>query len=390
MSGWRAFFAATLLLMSDTVFADYKSDFAEGVVAAERQNWANVRSTMQRALAEQPTPSASTRIQGVAYLPKFYLGLAAWNEKDCVAAIRYLEDPATVAAMRGLKEASRQALMLRTCRARLAAQEAPKDPVSSPAAVATTDPGRATPTTTPATKPPAVTPPQPTPATVASKPADTGLDQRRVKALRDRLVVIDALMKDSSIALNDAAGSSGGAELRTRFDTLRLELRRQRDGISVVARGRDVAALTRAETDLGRLNQQATALKSELQAAQLGVRNAALAANAARAAEERQARAQLASLIRPTLNAYFSGEYVKVAGWTPDPRFDRLPDAKAQALVLRAAARHAQFVMAGARDAALEEQSRADIREARRLFAQIQPSPRAYSPRFRRFFASTL
>ncbi len=393
MSRTRLILAALLLLSSNAVRADYKADFAAGVVAAERQSWATVRTSMTRALAEQPTPSASTRIEGVAYLPKFYLGLAAWNEKDCAAAIRYLEDAATVAAMRGLREADRQALMLRTCRARLAADAASRNPGGQTSSVASSASSVQGSPSVPPAKPPVVVAPKPPPAAPAPKPAEvatTALDPQRVKAVRDRLVVIDALMRESSAALADASTSSSGADLRKRFDAISADLRRQRDRVSSVTRGRDQAALVAAEAELGRLNQSATQLKGELLAAQQSVRTAALAAKAARDAEIRQLRTLLASLMRPTLDAYFSGQYLKVAGWTPDPRFDQLPDAKAQALLLRAAGRHAQFVMAGERDAMLEEQARADIREARRVFAQIQPSTRAYSPRFRRFFASTL
>ena len=56
---------------------------------------------------------------------------------------------------------------------------------------------------------------------------------------------------------------------------------------------------------------------------------------------------------------------------------------------MRAAARYELYVLGGERDMALFEQVRVDLRAARRISDQLQPSKNAYSPRFRALFAST-
>lgn len=62
--------------------------------------------------------------------------------------------------------------------------------------------------------------------------------------------------------------------------------------------------------------------------------------------------------------------------------------ARAHALLLRAAAAFDLFHAGGAQEAELLERARQDARECRRLAPDLVPVPRAFSPRFRRFFAT--
>ena len=66
-----------------------------------------------------------------------------------------------------------------------------------------------------------------------------------------------------------------------------------------------------------------------------------------------------------------------------------MPQAHAQALLLRAAARFELYVLGGERDLAQFDLIGQDIRAARRLSDGIRASESAFPPRFRALFAST-
>ena len=126
---------ALLVLLPVAAWADWKSDYREGIAAAERQEWAKSDALMRKALAQEPNPQARIRLYGqvfVPYVPRFYLGLSAWSRKDCKNAIELLEDVGNASAISGQRMEERQQMMLRSCRAQLA-QAAP--PVSPPASV---------------------------------------------------------------------------------------------------------------------------------------------------------------------------------------------------------------------------------------------------------------
>ena len=380
-----------LLVLASPALADYKSSFDAGRVASERQEWARVQSNMRQALAEQPSPSASTRINDFPYLPKFYLGLAAFNLQNCQEALTFLEDQTTVAAMRGLREADRQALMVRVCKNRLAAAaRATQPPATGTTTVAVKPPPAVIPPVRPqpAVKPPIVPPPIRPAAAPAGAVAAAGNDAKRLAALRDQLGVIDFNTDRAARLLNDPSMAANAAAWRKRVDTQSAQTRSVRALIATADRNRDGNALTNLEREVAALNQGSLNLANELTRTHETARQAAQVARTAAVAESRKQRALLAAEMRPLLDAFFTGDYARAAAWKPAASFAQEPDAMAQALLLRAAARHAQFVLGGERDVALADQARADVLEARRLAAQIQPSPRAFSPRFRGFFAS--
>ncbi len=391
----RWLLACWLLALAGPALADYKSSFDAGRVASERQEWARVQSNMRQALAERPNPSASTRINSFPYLPKFYLGLAAFSLQDCPAALGFLEDPETVTAMRGLKEADRQALMVRACRNRLAAAARAAQSVAGTSSAAVKPP----PVSTAAVRPPpastaAVRPPPVSTAPVRASTAPVGAvaasgnDAKRLAALRDRLGVIDFNTDRAAHLLNDPSMAANAAAWRQRIEAQSAQTRRIRGQIAGADRNRDGNALANLERDLAALNQSSLALANELAKAHEAARQAAQVARTAEAAELRKQRAQLAAELRPLLDAFFAGEYARVAAWKPAASFGGEPEAMAQALLLRAAARHAQFVLGGERDVALSDQAKADVLEARRLSVELKPSARAFSPRFLGFFAS--
>lgn len=135
----RSLALCLLLVFPAMAGADFRSDFRDGVSAAERQDWAAVDRAMKSALADRATPDGGTRILGMPYAPKFYLGLAAFSTNRCREAIDWLEDPATAVVIdANSRDANRRRMMIDRCSARLAREAAPAPaPVGAAPAPAT-------------------------------------------------------------------------------------------------------------------------------------------------------------------------------------------------------------------------------------------------------------
>ena len=379
---------ALLVLLPVAAWADWKSDYREGIAAAERQEWAKSDALMRKALAQEPNPQARIRLYGqvfVPYVPRFYLGLSAWSRKDCKNAIELLEDVGNASAISGQRMEERQQMMLRSCRAQLA-QAAP--PVSPPASVpplaqkgaapppATTRPA---PTATPA--PPKPTPaavPKPIPATPA-KPSPAAVagaasfDTARAQAAQARLDRVDAALAAAARTLADPALAAVRGDWQRQMDLMTARAARARTSLNAARQARDAAALAAIDPPLVALQSDADKLVQGLNSAQ------------ARSALATQVRGRL----QPLAAAYLSGDFARAAQWADEQALTAVPQAHAQALLLRAAARFELYVIGGERDLAQFDQIGADIRTARRLYADIKPSEKAFSPRFRSLFAST-
>ncbi|HRG16178.1 MAG TPA: hypothetical protein PLB00_09280 [Pseudomonadota bacterium] len=125
----RSVLAAALFLALGApapVLADYRA-YARGQEAAADGDWAEVELEMQQALAANPDPKVRVKLYGqrfAPYVPQYYLGLAAYRQNDCAAALRWFGDAAAapviaqVAEFRGVADAARG-----DCNARLAANK---------------------------------------------------------------------------------------------------------------------------------------------------------------------------------------------------------------------------------------------------------------------------
>lgn len=354
-----------LLAIAGTANADYKSDYREGIAAAERQEWDKVDALMRRALAQEPEPQGRVRLYGqvfVPYAPQFYLGLSAFSRNDCDGALRLLEDARSVSAIRGQRLEERTQIMVRACRARLAKATAGSPAVSaSPAAPPTTSTKAPQPAATVAT------PPRPTPP-VASRPSTPSTAPTATPPAK-------ASEREPSVALTEARASLDAS---------------LRDGSAQWTRAVDPKS-----PEAAALNQALTRGRASLNATDAGVLLAAARTidSAARALDAAQARSALANQVRarlqPLADAYLSGDFVRAAGWTDEQALQAVPQAHAQALLLRAAARYELYVLGGEADLDQFERVRADVRAARQLFASLNPGEKAFSPRFRSLFAST-
>ncbi len=83
--------------------------------------------------------------------------------------------------------------------------------------------------------------------------------------------------------------------------------------------------------------------------------------------------------------AYFGGQYVEAEAALAQARYSPGKTA-VQAMLFRAAARYALFVVGGEKDTALQERARADVQACRRMDPGFKPDERFFSPRFAKFF----
>ncbi len=378
------------LLVPGLAWADYVSDYREGVAAAERQQWAKADALMRKALAQEPNPQPRVRLYGqvfVPYVPQFYLGLSAFSRKDCTAAIALLEQADNARVMRGQRMEERQQMMLRSCKAQLvnvappAAPPAAGTPRPTPIAAA---PEAVKPVTAVPAKPPTAVPVAPPTAVVAAPPSTSAVakpaakpavafDGARAQAAQARLDRVDAALAAAGRTMADPALAGVRAEWQRQADPLAAQAARTQTGLEVALRARDPAALNAIEGQLAALQPAADKLLQGVNAAQ------------ARSALAAQVRARM----QPLVTAYLGGNFASAAQWADDQALQAVPQAYAQALLLRAAARFELYVLGGERDLAQFDLIGQDIRSARRTFSALKPSDRAFPPRFRALFAST-
>lgn len=91
--------------------------------------------------------------------------------------------------------------------------------------------------------------------------------------------------------------------------------------------------------------------------------------------------------LRAIAALYLTGKYGEAAAWN---ELERLPDARAraQARLLRAAARWRLYVRGGEQDGDLIAAVDSDLREAKRLDRALKPNPQAFSPKLVARFAT--
>jgi hypothetical protein len=373
----RALLALLALWLPAAALADYRSDYREGVIAAERQDWAKVEFLMRRAIAEQPAPDPQARIRVygasfVPYVPYFYLGLAAFSRGDCATAISLFEDARHAGAVRGLRENDRQAMMLRTCKARLgtavAAPAAAAQPTTAAPAPAAVSPPRA------AAAAPAPTPPAPRPGASSASPqsaaaAASTRDQAPAQSADERPDRAGAGLADARQALERAL-AKGERQLAQASDPESVEAQ----------------AFARALKE-GRASLAGAPDGARLQGALQAIEAAGRTLDVAQA--RRALAGQVRGRLQPLAQAYLGGDFARAAQWDEAAALSGVPQALAEALLIRAAARFELYVLGGERDLVQFDQIRDDVRAARQAAPDIQPAEKAYSPRFRALFAST-
>lgn len=266
--------------------ADWKRDYDRGLRAFEKQNWAEAEAAFRAALAEEPTPDARKRFQGVrtaVYVPHYYAGVAAWRQGACERALQLWSNAASTAVVAGVSalDAEQERGTL-DCRARIAAAAkpaagatasvaSPASPAVEPAAPPAAPPAaqapqrvdavsavaRPTPTPTPPpTVPPRASPPVDSAATAATAPprsSPAATPSAAPAALGDAVEHYAAGRYDALLQLDPARLADGRS--RAQVYLLRAAARHRRaeldgDDAALDAARRDVRAARAANASL--------------------------------------------------------------------------------------------------------------------------------------------
>jgi hypothetical protein len=451
----RLVVALGLLLLASIAFADVKKDYQDGVAAANKGNWAEVKRLMRAALAADPAPKARMRVAGVEfipYVPHYYLGLANAKLGDCDAAISAFKTPASQAVVSGLSAiAAEQGKQLANCEQTLLAANdtKPVEPVNPPVSTAAITPPVTPPVSTAAlTTPKEPVKPPVTPAVAALAPARLAPATAALAKLDKQIVAIEGALRAAPMAgTGDARGlNTVLAKLRQQRQQIGDQLERARstgDGALLTGVVNQAGALQTSLTTLDervqaaskglalqledRLREQAktrsTAAVAKLDQSLLSAKNAGVEASAAatgvaaakqalqqavagndRAVIERaltaaaNAGTQLDKAIaaapklapdalRSLVTLYLAADYAKVAVWD---QLAMLPDerSRAQALLVRAAARLHLYVRGGEQNGNLNASVDSDLRDAKRLDRALKPNAQAFSPKLVARFAA--
>lgn len=316
--------------------ADLRS-YARGVEAARDGDWTKVQTLMSAALANDAEPRDRVRLYGQyfrPYIPQYYLALAADARKDCVTALRQLDDARLMSVLAGGKQAAAEATEVGAIRRRCSTPMAQNPP-------------------------PVIPDPTPTPSLNAGQRQQlTQAGQRLAQARREAEAKVP--VQQLGPALIQAAQAQAAL-----------------DNVTEPAQLERVLALARNAT---------TALQQAVLAAAPVANPTTPKADPVpvpRPPASDPEPSGPAPALRAALEAWLAGDsaaVLRTATTGMDPR------SAAHTLLLRAAVRHTQYVLGGERDANLRALAETDVREARRQWRDLRPSTRWYSPRFRAFF----
>ncbi len=283
--------AALALLLPLAALADYKKDYQDGVAAAEKGNWAEVRRLMQAAIRENPTPVPRMRTYGtnfIPYVPHYYLGLANARLDDCNAAIGAFRTAESARVVAGLPQfASEQSAQLKGCEQRLLAATNPP-----PATQPTTTPAQ--PTTQPS-KPAVAAPTAPTRPTVAETrpapvPGVTPLGATQLAPVQQVLAGVDRRIAAIEGRLSSAPLADSGDARALSRELGPLKTQRQQLGTSL-ERARtagDAKMLASVQSSAGKLDGSLLALDERAQSASAGLLQARAAQTLAQARKRGQ------------------------------------------------------------------------------------------------------
>jgi hypothetical protein len=330
--------AAGVLLAAANAGADYRDAYRRGVVAAGQENWPETARLMRSALAERAREGEPIALEGdrkEPYLPRYYLGLALFHSGDCLGARRHWESSRRHGALRRSSFYRTVQKLNQECQKRL-----PREAAAAQSARALEGELRKADALAGAL------------AVLESNPEVVGEDREAVvRGLRE--------------------GREHLAEARSRLDGGR--------------RSADLGELDEARERTQRATDtlEKARRKAMRHLAPLAAGRSALAPSASPSTEDAAPPAELVTAAR----AYFDGRYQEAADALAATDYGSGP-AALQAHVLRAAARHALYLLGGRRDDALRRAVDDDVQAVRRLDPTFEPSASAFSPRFRELFRS--
>jgi hypothetical protein len=169
---------------------------------------------------------------------------------------------------------------------------------------------------------------------------------------------------------------------------LDLRVRSARTTLAMLEKAGPDAKLTRAKTEINALIQKASAIPPTVTIAELQALGGRLSETLS-GANELLARAAAAAggpppVLVDAAVSFFGGDYQRTVSLLEKASFSE-PRATAQALLLRAAARYALFMVSGGKDGTLRARAAADVIECHR-YPQVTLPQSAFSPAFAAFF----
>jgi hypothetical protein len=349
--------------------ADYKESYRKGMDAVDRGNWPEVARRMREAQAEQSKEGEKLKLYGMrfeSYLPSYYLGIALLNGGDCLGALNAFAASESQGAVQKSDQAKLLVKHKATCQAKVG-QVKPPDP------------------------PPSAKPAGPDPAVaLAQRTAEAS-----VSSAEEQSREVAGLSSDPALAARWGQDPGLAAAQKQASDLLQSA----RAALEAGRRKPDAAQLTEANDLAGRAARQFGLVK---QTAEQRREEARRAANDVRPPEALKTTPSSTgpgpSVATPgptgppgplvaAARAYFDGQYREAAAQLSGVSYPG--KSGAQAMLFRAAARHALYVLGGEKNGALETEARADVQACRRLSPGFAPDPRFFSPRFTTFFKST-
>lgn len=344
--------------------ADYKDSYKQAIQEIDKENWAQAAKLLQKAVDERPQDSGENLLiygkRFEPYLPQYYLGLALYKTGNCEGAVAAWDLSETQGAVRKKGDAFKALQKNRDeCRTKLAANK-PKTPsgpdpaqVSQAAQAAEGEISRAE----QAERAAAGFQTEPLLAKTWEQDAALGpaLERGRQELANARSKLDAGKRKPDLAALGEARDSASRAQRA--FETLRTAAAQKKEEA-----GRKVAAATPRPTAAAPVNTLAAATPTPAVAVAGGPPADLVAA----------------------ADAFFAAKYAQAAdrlrpdGWTGR--------AAVHGFLMRAAARHALYVIGGERDGALLRDAQEDVRSTRKLDPALAPDPQAFSPRFLDFY----
>lgn len=175
--GHAAVLALVLAAIALPARADWKRDYDRGTRAYSREQWSEAEAAFRAALAEEATPDARKRFQGVrtgVYVPHHYAAMAAWKQGACDRAMALWANAASTAVVASVPQLeAEQDRGMRDCRLRVATSAPAAVPAATPSVAQV--PAATSPSST--TRPPpaaSASPPASSPATAATRPPQAG------------------------------------------------------------------------------------------------------------------------------------------------------------------------------------------------------------------------
>jgi hypothetical protein len=432
----------TLILLSATApsFADYRSDYADGLEAVQRQDWPEVERLMRAAAASKGS-EGRVRIYGMRfdpYLPYYYLGVALFEQGDCAGALDAWQTSESQGFITKQDQYADLQERRQSCRQRIA-RVAPT-PELAPTATALPDVTAAV--RSARSRIQAV---EEAAAGIASLRSDSNYraawnadpnlarrsDQagNTLRSARTRLEAGERSASEDEIAgaveLADRAAQDYAA-IRSDLDQLRQRMaldadqRRDQQAVLRQARGEVATSAAAAREVLNRpdaagiASEPGRTQRSQLEELLRQADGAATISSAARLRELAQGigsrtvafeRSLVAAASRvpsePTpglpsappqqlriaAETFFGGDYQKTLSLLEGANFED-PRAIAASHLLRAGASFSLFLAGGEQDEDLQRTALAELRRCRAIRRQITLDPALFSPRFAELVSS--